>query len=166
MHLANRALYRGRQFFGSVRPHVDAAERAKAFELLTDGQRELFSSMTPRDQQHCLAVYRKLRDEGHDDQDLLVAALLHDAGKGEIALWHRVAFVMLDAAPPSLLDRLTRAGDSSHWREALYRCRNHAELGAALAKQAGSSEQVVHLIREEDHDDAQFAALRSADEAL
>ena len=149
-----------------MRPHVDAAERAKAFELLTDGQRELFSSMTPRDQQHCLTVYRKLHDEGHDDGDLLAAALLHDAGKGEIALWHRVAFVMLDAAPPSLLDRLTRAGDSSHWREALYRCRNHAELGAALAKQAGSSEQVVHLIREEDHDDVQFAALRAADEAL
>ena len=73
---------------------------------------------------------------------------------------------MLDAASPSLLDRLACSGDSSHWREALYRCRNHAELGAALAKQAGSSEQVVHLIREEDHDDAQFAALRSADEAL
>ncbi len=166
MRLANRALYRGRQFFGSVRPRVDDAQRTEAFEVLTDGQRDLFSSMTLRDQQHCLAVYQKLRDDGHDDRDLLVAALLHDAGKGDIALWHRVAFVMLDAAASSLLDRLTRAGDSSHWREALYRCRNHAELGAALAKQAGSSEQVVHLIREEDHDDVQLAALRAADEAF
>ncbi len=166
MRLANRALHRGRQFFGSVRPQVDEAKRAEAFELLVDGQRELFSSMTPRDQQHCLAVYRKLRDEGHDDQDLLAAALLHDAGKGKIALWHRVAFVMLDAASPSLLDRLTRPGDSSDWRETLYRCRNHAELGAGLAKQAGSSEQVVSLIREEDRDDVQLAALHAADEGV
>ena len=166
MRLANRALYRSRQFFGSVHPRVDEAQRAEAFGLLTGAQRELFSSMTPRDQQHCLAVYRKLRDEGHDDRDLLVAALLHDAGKGEIALWHRVAFVMLDAASPSLLDRLTRPGDSSHWRETLYRCRNHAKLGAQLARTAGSSERVVCLISEEDHDDKQLAALRAADEGI
>ncbi len=166
MRLANRAIYRSRQFFSSVRPRIDVDLQAEAFALLTDGQRALFSSMTLRDQQHCLGVYHKLRDEGHDDVDLLVAALLHDAGKGKIALWHRVAFVMLDAASPSLLDRLTRPGDSSHWREALFRCRNHAKLGAALAQQAGSSEQVVHLIREEDHDDVQLAALRAADEAF
>ncbi len=166
MRLANRALYRSRQFFGSVRPHVDEAQRLDAFELLTDGQRELFSSMTLRDQQHCLAVYQRLHDEGHDDQDLLVAALLHDAGKGKIALWHRVAFVLLDAASPSLLDRLTRPGDSSQWRETLYRCRNHAKLGSALAKQAGSSEQVIRLIREDDLDNSRLAALHAADEAV
>lgn len=166
MRLAIRALYRGRQFFGSVRPRLDEAQRLEAFELLNDGQRELFSSMTLRDQQHCLAVYHKLLDEGHDDVDLLAAALLHDAGKGEIALWHRVAFVLLNAASPRLLDRLTRPGDSSHWRETLHRCRNHAELGAELAKRAGSTEQVVRLIREEDHEDVQLAALHAADEGV
>ena len=164
MRLANRALYRGRQFFGSVRPRVDDTQRREAFALLNDGQRQLFSSMTLRDQQHCLAVYRKLRDDGHDDRDLLVAALLHDAGKGKIELWHRVAFVMLEGTTPGLLDRHVRTGDGPGWRETLYRCRNHAELGAALAKEAGSSDRVISLIREDGTNAEQQAALHAADE--
>jgi hypothetical protein len=164
--MLNRALYRSRQFFGSVRPRVDEAQRHEAFALLNDDQREIFDSMTLRDQQHCLAVYRKLRDEGHDDVDLLAAALLHDAGKGKIALWHRVAFVMLDATSPSSLDKLSRPGDGSDWRETLYRCRNHADLGATLAEQAGSSERVVSLIREDGTNTNQQAALHAADEAV
>ncbi len=164
--MLNRALYRGRQFFGSVRPRVDDAQRAKAFAILNDGQQRIFSSMTLRDQQHCLAVYGKLRDEGHDDLDLFVAALLHDAGKGKIELWHRVAFVMLDATTPGLIDKLGRPGDGPAWRETLYRCRNHAKLGAALAGKAGSSDRVISLIREDGASVEQQAALHAADEAV
>ena len=164
--MLNRALYRGRQFFGSVRPRIDETQRAEAFALLNDGQRQLFSSMTPRDQQHCLAVYAKLRDDGHDDHNLLAAALLHDAGKGKIELWHRVAFVMLDATTPGLLDSLARPGDGPAWRETFYRCRNHADLGATLAQEAGSSDAVVSLIREDSTDVEQQAALHAADEAV
>ena len=57
MRLASRALYRSRQFFGSVRPRVNEALREEAFARLNDGQRQLFSSMTTRDQQHCLDVH-------------------------------------------------------------------------------------------------------------
>lgn len=166
MRIASRALYRSRQFFGSIRPRVDEVLVEQAFALLNDSQRQLFSSMTARDQQHCLDVYSALRKEEHDDRDLLVAALLHDAGKGTIELWHRVAFVVLDAASPRLLDRLTRPGDGGDWREALYRCRNHPELGADLARKAGSSERVVTLISEHGADDRQMAALKAADEGV
>src|SRR3990172_7103523 len=108
MRAASRALYRSRQFFGSVRPRVDPGLRAEAFALLNEPQRALFDSMTPRDQQHCLAVYQRLRQDGQGDAGLLVAALLHDAGKGRIALWHRVAYVL---APPPLIERIATAGD-------------------------------------------------------
>ena len=162
-----RAIYRSRQFFGSVRPRVDAALRDEAFRLLNDAQRALFSSMTVRDQQHCLAVYEHLRARDERDAGLLVAALLHDAGKGRIALWHRVAYVLLAATSPRALDGLARPGDGPSWREALYRCRHHAELGAQLAAGAGCSPVTVALIREDvgaprEH----LAALHAADEAV
>ncbi len=166
MRLASRALYRSRQFFGSVRPRIDEALREQAFALLNDSQQTLFLAMTTRDQQHCLDVYNALREDEHDDADLLVAAMLHDAGKGTIELWHRVAFVLLEAASPRLLDRIARPGNGRDWREVLYRCRNHPELGAGLAREAGSSERVAGLISEHGTDDNQMAALKAADESV
>ena len=166
MRPASRAIYRSRQFFGSVRPRVDAALRDEAFRLLSEPQRALFSSMTVRDQQHCLAVYRRLRAQRHDHSGLLVAALLHDAGKGRIALWQRVAFVLLDAAAPRAIDRLARPGDGPGWRQALHRCRHHPALGAELARAAGCSPDTVALIREDAAAGEALAALRAADESV
>lgn len=159
-----RARYRSRQFFSSLRPRVDADLREEALRLLREPERALFASMTPRDQQHCLNVYRRLRDERHDDRDLLVAALLHDIGKGRVALWHRVAYVLLDAAAPGVLGRIAAPGDGTGYREALYRCRHHAELGAQLAAAAGCSEAVVALIRGDTKNELS-EALRRADDA-
>jgi len=170
MRSAARAIYRSRQLFGSVRPRVDAARRAEAFRLLDDAQRALFATMIVRDQQHCLAVYQRLRAsfQGKDDDaDLLVAALLHDAGKGRVALWHRVAYVLLAATAPGALDRLARPGDGASWRQALYRCRHHPALGAQLAAAAGCSPLTVALIREDAAAaGGRLAALHAADEAV
>ncbi len=168
MRAPARALYRSRQFFGSLRPRVDADLRTEAFRLLREPERALFETMTPRDQQHCLDVYRRLRQEGHDDHHLLVAGLLHDVGKGRIALWHRVAYVLLEAWAPSLLDRLAVPGDGPNWRQAFYRCRHHPELGAELAHEAGSSDQVVALVRAEDFGalGERLLALQAADDAF
>lgn len=163
MSATPRPLYRSRQFFGSLRPRVDPALRDEALALLPERARELFNSMTLRDQQHCLDVYRRLRDEGQDDSDLLAAALLHDCGKGEIALWHRVAFVLLQAAAPSRLGRLARPGDAASWRAVMYRCLHHEALGAQLARAAGCSERTVALIRRDD--DPALATLHAADDA-
>jgi len=162
-----RPLYRSRQFFSSLRPHVDPALRDEAFAWLPEPQRHLFDSMTPRDQQHCLDVYRRLRAAGHDDADLLAAALLHDCGKGPIALWHRVAFVLLQGAAPALLRRVARPGDGASWRATMHRCLHHEELGAQLARAAGCSERTAALIRSEGvvGDDRGLAALHNADEA-
>lgn len=146
MRTAAQALYRTRQFLGSVRPRVDAALQSEALGLLREPERQLFEKMTLRDRQHSLDVYRRLRRQGHDDPDLLAAGLLHDIGKGHVALWHRVAYVLLEAWGPGLLERLAVRGDGRGWRQTLYRCRHHQELGAKLAREAGSSEQAVALI--------------------
>lgn len=162
-----RARYRARQFFGALRPRIDHARRDEALARLSDGERALFASMTPRDQQHCLDVFERLRAQGHDDADLLSAALLHDAGKGRIALWHRVAFVVVDASAPALLRRVVREGDGGSWRETLYRCVHHNEIGARQARGAGSSERVVALIRGDKNAALRepLAALAAADDA-
>ena len=164
MRVANRALYRSRQFFGAVRPRIDAELQTEAFRLLSEPERRLFETMTTRDRQHCLAVYARLRGQG--DHDLLTAALLHDAGKGRIALWHRVAYVLLEAASPALLRRLAKPGDGPGWRQALDRCHRHPELGAQLAEEAGSSSIAAALIREDSEHTSKelLAALKAADE--
>jgi hypothetical protein len=166
MSVLSRPLYRSRQFFTSLRPRIDEALRDEAYAYLSDGERRLFQSMLARDQQHSLEVYRRVRSE-HSDRDLLAAALLHDCGKGRIALWHRVAFVLLDAAAPSFLRRVVAPGDGPGWRQALYRCAHHEELGAERARAAGASERTVQLIRGDRTDTSaqQLAALHAADDA-
>ena len=164
MRVATRALYRSRQFFGGIRPRIDAELLTEALRLLSEPERRLFEAMTTRDQKHCLAVYAHLR--GQRDDDLLTAALLHDAGKGRIALWHRVAYVLLEAVSPPLLRRLAKSGDGPGWRQALDRCHRHPELGARLTEKAGSSSIVVALIREDSQHAPKdlLAALKAADE--
>ena len=94
----------------------------------------------------------------HDDRDLLTAGLLHDAGKGTIATWHRVTYVL---APAGLLARVARPGDGAGWRETFYRCLHHETLGAERAREAGSNARVVALIRGESAQDPLAAALHA-----
>src|SRR3990172_2792977 len=96
MSTLDRPLYRTRQFFAALRPRVNEAELNEASALLRERLMPLFLSMARRDQRHCLDVHGALLRTGCHDQNVLLAALLHDAGKGGFAgahvhLWHRVA---------------------------------------------------------------------------
>ena len=113
--MVSRPLYRTRQFIAALRPQIDETESSAALAFLGPKLSPLFDSMTPRDRRHCLDVHSKLLDAGCDDPDTLAAALLHDSGKGRLSganvrLWHRVAYVVLDAAAPATLRRLSRSG--------------------------------------------------------
>jgi len=163
-----RALYRSRQFFRSVGASIGAEERAEVARRLNAEQQRLFYAMTARDQRHCLDVFHTLQRAGHDDPELLLAALLHDAGKGPVRLWHRVAYVLIRALSPRLLRRL--ASDSgSGWRRALASFSDHSRRGAALVETTGASPAVVSLVRlhcgDEAVDDPRAALLRDADES-
>ena len=148
--------YRSRQFFRAVAAlaagDLPEQDRAIVTGFLPADLHVLFLRMAMNDQRHSLEVYRRLRGEGHADQDLLIAALLHDCGKSlaRIALWQRVALVLVKAVKPALLDRLAGPDASSSdrsWRYAFYIQREHAPLGAELANQAGASPTTVAYIR-------------------
>lgn len=163
-----RALYRSRQFFRSVGASISDEERAEVAGRLSAEQQRLFYGMTARDQRHSLDVLHALQRDQHEDAELLTAALLHDVGKGPIRLWHRVAYVLVRALSPRLLDRLA-SDDGAGWRQALASCSDHSRRGAALVEATGAPEGVVQLVRlheEPDaHADPRVALLRAADES-
>ncbi len=139
-----RAVYRTRQFFRALTASLVGEDWGPVEEVLTPAQRALFARMSPADRRHGLAVYRALVAQGASAHDLLVAALLHDAGKAAVPflLGVRVAVVLLGRFAPRLLERLSegRGGPFT-----LYR--HHAEIGAEWAARAGCSPLAVALIR-------------------
>lgn len=127
----------------------------------------LFETMPVADRRHGLDVAERLLRAGHDDRDLLAAALLHDAAKGHrMRLWHRVSGVLLEALAPSLLRRLASA-DPSSWRHPFHLYLHHAPLSATLCAEAGCPPRVGAFIRGEvaDADVQLLRALTRADDA-
>jgi hypothetical protein len=153
-----------RQFRSHVRARVAGSERDELAAWLTEPQLALFDAMHVADRRHGLDVVATLRGDGVGEPDVLVAGLLHDAGKGETGVGPRVAY--------SLGQRYGRwvwrvAGVVPGWRAALGRLETHAATSAELAASAGCSPRTVALIRDQDAPrDAEFGELlRLADEA-
>jgi hypothetical protein len=146
---------------------VANGERVEAAGLLGERLWPLFESMGERDQRHSLDVMRLLMERGCRDEDTLMAALLHDVGKGRIAgvkvrLWHRVAYVLLASVSPWTLRRLGKG------RGGLGALHQHAERGAVVAEALGATAAVVELIRrhdERDSPDERLRLLRTADDS-
>jgi hypothetical protein len=153
-----------RQFRSHVRAAVRPDERAGLADWLTPRQLALFDSMHVADRRHGLDVVATLRREGVIDLDLLVAGLLHDAGKGPTGVWPRVVYALGQAYGPWVW-RLARI--IPPWRAPLERLAVHAEASASLAEAAGCSPRTVELIRHQDApvDPDAGRALQLADEA-
>lgn len=165
--MISRLSYRARQLRRTLSPGITDNDRREAQSVLSDDLYALFAAMQTADQRHCLDVYRKLSAEGEADPDVLVAALIHDAGKGgdsarHIRTWHRVAYVVLGALPPAALDRLAR-GDGG-----LGHLHRHGEATLRLVRSAGASERIAGLIEVMESrrgDDARAVRLIAADDA-
>ena len=140
------------------------AERSELATWISPRQLALFESMHPADRRHGLDVVASLRAAGVVSTDALLAGLLHDAGKGRIGVWPRVAY-SLGERYGQWLWRV--AGIVPGFGRALARLRTHAELSAGLAAAAGCPPRTVELIRHQDEAlDPEFGALlRLADEA-
>ena len=162
-----RPAYRTRQLISALNPRIHSSERSEAEQLLGPRLWPLFESMSKRDQRHSLDVYRTLKGQGHTDPDLLIASLLHDAGKAAlegvtVRLWHRIAFVLMEAGAPWALRRLSRG------RSGLAALSQHAERGALVAEALGAPIAVVELIRGHkaaDMPDERQRLLRMADDS-
>ena len=139
-------------------------ERAALTTWTTPAERDVFDRMHVADRRHGLDVAASLRADGLADRDVLVAGLLHDAGKGRVGLWPRVAW-SLGEAYGAWVWRL--AGVLPGFRPALDTLRHHAERSAQIAAAAGCSQLTVDLIRHQAAPrDGRFGELlRLADEA-
>lgn len=166
------ALWRVRQFGHTLRSRPDRAVDGALQQLLaSEAQWQLLERLTPFDRAHHLRVYTLLLESGHDDPDLLLAALLHDVGKaderGRANALHRAAHVFLRWLSPALLNRL--AVNGGWFRRGLWLSLRHAEIGAALAGGAGASERCCALISSHagppSNADSLLAALAAADNA-
>ena len=150
----------GRHLFGRVAP----PERAALAEWLTPAQLALFDSMHRADQRHGLDVVRSLRAAGHDEPELLLAGLLHDAGKGQgVGLWHRVAWSLGERYGGGVTAIASRLPG---FRDAFARIAVHSDRSAELALAAGCSRVTAELIRDQAAPrDRRGTALLVADEA-
>jgi len=143
---------------------VAPGERAALAAWITPAQLALFDVMHVADRRHGLDVVAFLRTEGVDEPNVLLAGLLHDAGKGETGVWPRVAYTIGARYGTWIWRGLSVIPG---FRPALERLRMHAERSAVLAAAAGCSARTVELIRHQDAPtDPEFGELfRLADEA-
>jgi hypothetical protein len=126
---------------------VGSTERAALATWVSPPLLQLFDRMHRADRRHGLDVVATLRENGVTDTDVLVAGLLHDAGKGDTGVWPRVAY-SLGQAYGRWVWRV--AGMVPGFRRPLARLREHAESSAVLAERAGASARTVELIRHQD----------------
>ncbi|MEO8207506.1 MAG: hypothetical protein ABI598_00615 [Chloroflexota bacterium] len=140
------------------------AERKALADSLTKAQLGVFDAMITADQRHGLDVMATLRDEGISDPDVLLAGLLHDAGKGATGVIPRVIHALGVAYGP-LVPSVARLAPGMS--ASLERLATHPERSAQLAIQAGCSERTADLIRwQEAPRDPEFGErLRLADDA-
>ena len=155
---------RARQFRAHLRASVAPGERAALTPWITPAQLALFDAMHLADRRHGLDVVASLRAEGVAEPDVLLAGLIHDAGKGDTGVGPRVAYT-LGSRFGARIWRV--AAVVPGYGPALERLRTHAETSAALAAGAGCSPRTVELIRhQEAPNDPEFGELlRLADEA-
>lgn len=143
-----------------VAPH----EHLAVARWLTPAQLSLFEAMHVADQRHGLDVVAALRTGGVTDLEVLLAGLLHDAGKGDTGLVPRIVY-SLGQARMTWIERVARV--LPPMGRSLDRLHAHAETSAQLAEAALCSPRTVELIRWQDdpQDPDAGEQLRLADEA-
>ena len=123
-----------------------ADEHAWATSQLSDAERRLFDRMTPADRAHSVRVARRVEAsaDGIDGADVaVVAALLHDVGKGEVrlGLYGRIVATLCDVFADEQLAQAWAQKDGITGRIGLYL--QYPKLGADSLRLAGSAPLVV-----------------------
>jgi hypothetical protein len=153
-----------RQTKRHVLARVSPAERDATARWLSPAQLAVFDGMHVADRRHGLDVVAALRAGAESDPEVLLAGLLHDAGKGDTGMLPRILHALGQA-------RIRWPARALGWWPgmgvALVRLRDHAETSAQLAAAAGCSPRTVDLIRwqDEPRDPEAGERLRLADEA-
>ncbi|MDH5505733.1 MAG: HD domain-containing protein [Anaerolineae bacterium] len=143
----SRSVYRVRQFWLALVGKPQPGQLDQAGQLLSPQQFELFQKMQASEQAHALHVLQQLQAQGHQEPDLLAAALLHDVGKVQspLRIWQRVLIVLSTAIAPRWVLHWGR-GAARGWRRPFVVAAQHPQWGAQMAAQAGLSALAVRLI--------------------
>ncbi len=128
------------------RRRTPSDDLAWASSLLSDAEQRLFDRMSPADRAHSVRVARRVEATSGDLDDAataVVAALLHDVGKGEVrlGLYGRVVATLCDAFADDQVAQAWAQRDGITGRIGLYL--QYPELGADSLRLAGSSRLVV-----------------------
>lgn len=143
---------------------VPAWERDAVTTWLSPPALAMFDGMHVADRRHGLDVVAALRAGGETDPEVLLAGLLHDAGKGDAGMFARIVHALGQAGLGWVA---TLVGWWPGMPATLRRLRDHAELSAGMAEAAGCPPRTVELIRWQDdpRDPEAGERLRLADEA-
>jgi hypothetical protein len=149
MSITRRGAYRAWQFWQAIwaRP-LPLEARREVNEVLNEEQLVLFEEQSDAGQQHGYRVMRTLAQAGHDQNDLMIAALLHDVGKNRVRYtWlDRVKVVLAQRFAPGL-SRRWAAGKQEGWTMAFVVKESHPEWGAVALEATGGSALSVSLVR-------------------
>lgn len=131
----------------TVKEPLNEAERTDIASLLSAAEEALFFRFTARDQQHSYLVYRTLKEAGHTQPQLLIAALLHDIGKTKLSVtvWDRTFPVVVEMVLPKWAAQWG-SGEPKGWRKSFCIRQQHAAWGAEMANNAGTHPLAVSLI--------------------
>lgn len=147
-------LYRSRQFFRGFFAKLTSEDEEQVRQVLSLAEYALFCRMPLDARRHSLNVYQSLLEQGQDNPDLAVAALLHDVGKVaadeagvKLGLWMRIPLVLIEAMQPQLIRRLALPDPAAGWRYTLMVHLEHPQIGAEWAAKAGSSQLACWLIK-------------------
>jgi putative nucleotidyltransferase with HDIG domain len=154
-----------RQFAEASR-EPSSEDAALAAEILSAPLFALWEAQHPRDRVHSAATARWLIERGHEERDLLAAALLHDIGKGPQRRRDRVGWVALGWIRAA--GRVANVESRFEFRRALHRTREHSREGAKLLRAAGAGERIAELTlrhHESGPNDPVLALLQRADAA-
>lgn len=169
MNSLARLAYRTRQFWLALRARPGSLTAERIDPYLSPAQQALFRRLQPAEQVHAFLVLQRLQEADQRDPDLLTAALLHDVGKvvAPLSLWERVLIVVGRRFFPARAAAWGRGQPRGLCRAFVVAAR-HADWGADLAAEAGTSPRAVDLIRRHQQADAGgdplLAALQAADD--
>lgn len=148
MTFLKRATYRSGQAVRALGASVGPLDDTPAVETLSPELLVLFKRMRRSEQAHSLRVLQTLKAHGHNDPDLLTAALLHDCGKSRywFGFVSRVLVVLVKKTLPGAYARWA-TGQPRGWRRAFVIAEQHPGWSAEDMAAAGASEMAVTLAR-------------------